>query len=186
MTTRSHRKLTAALLGHVVLCLALAPVVAARQAAVQEPAPSGTPSHHNNGNGTAVQAAYDASNVRPEEDTNGERKKGKSRSDSGRRKAIFGHFEGNTHTCVGDECVGGASKNAGISAGLPKADSVPAGAGADEGLPPSDSRLHAKVYESVRLLGGVSSLAADEIRFRVSRLNAGNPAAQPVGPPSLI
>ena len=177
MTAPSHRQLTTALLAHVVLCLALAPVAAARQAAQQEPAPAGKPSH-NGGDNASVQAAFDASNVRPEEDANRQQKKGKSRSDSGRRKAAFGHFDGGANASIGRE-----AEIAGISDQSPKPDDASAGSGADECSPLPDCFSHARFFVPVGVINRLNGPTADEIRFLVSRLNAGNPAAQPVGPP---
>jgi hypothetical protein len=179
-TAPSNRQLTTALLAHVVLCLALAPVAAARQAAQQEPVPAGKPLH-NGGDSTSVQAAFDASNVRPEEDADGQQKKGKSRSDSGRRKAALRHFDGRANASAGRE-----AESAGVSDQSPQADDAPAGPGADEGALDFNDRPHANFFEPVGVINRLDGLAADEIRFLVSRLNAGNPAAQPVGPPLLL
>jgi hypothetical protein len=179
MTAPSNRQFTTALLAHVVLCLALAPVAAARQAAQQEPVPAGKPSH-NGGDSTSIQAAFDASNVRPEEDANSYQRKGKSRSDSGRRKAAFRHFDGGANASVGRE-----AESARVSDQLPKADGAPAGPGADEGALDFSDHSRANSFKPVGVINRLDGLTADEIRFLVSRLNAGNPAAQPVGPPLL-
>jgi hypothetical protein len=179
--TRPPRKLTIALLAQVVFCLALAPVVLARDAARQDPGSSG-PSSKGGEKGNTVQAAFDASIVRPEEDSNGEQKRGRPRSVSGSRNSASRWLRDRAKTFIAT----GRGQTDLEDSVRPEASRAPSVGASGPEVPPLPSQFaHRSVGLDVPIPCGLDPFAAGEIHFLTSHLDAGNPASQPIGPPSI-
>jgi hypothetical protein len=91
------RRLSIALLAQVVFCLMAAPVIAAQQWAVLPVAPKDGDNAPPD-TGVTIQAAFDASNVRPEEVSDAEQKKGRSKG--GIQRTGGGPTSTARHSCL--------------------------------------------------------------------------------------